>query len=140
MSGGAFAVVEEADWQRLDQWLWCARFLRHRADCARLAGAGGIRVNRQPTDKPHARLRIGDTLTLPLPRGVLVIEVLALAGRRGPAAQARTLYREIPPPGGAAAEAQACGRQACGAQACESGADAAYPPALPTPPIARSAR
>lgn len=88
-------TAEERDWQRLDTWLWCARFLRARSDCARLAAGGLVRINRQPTDKPHAKLRVGDVLTVPLPRGVLVVRVLALAQRRGPAPQARLLYEEI---------------------------------------------
>lgn len=93
MSGG-----EDREWQRLDKWLWCARFMRQRADCARLAAGGLLRINRQATDKPHARLRVGDVVTLALPGGrVRVVEVLALAGRRGPASEAETLYREIPP-------------------------------------------
>jgi len=91
---------EDKDWQRLDKWLWCARFMRQRADCARLAAGGLLRINRQPTDKPHAKLRVGDvvTLALPGPGGgqVRVVEVLALAVRRGPAAEAVGLYRVIP--------------------------------------------
>jgi len=82
-------------WQRLDKWLWCARFLKARADCARLAAAGLVRINRQPTDKPHARVRIGDVLTVPLRQDVIVIRVMALAARRGPAAEARLLYTPV---------------------------------------------
>jgi ribosome-associated heat shock protein Hsp15 len=89
---------EDTDWQRLDKWLWCARFMKHRADCAALVAQGGLRINRQPTDKPHARLRIGDVLTLPLRGQVRVVEVLALAARRGPAPEAATLWREIHAP------------------------------------------
>lgn len=85
-------------WQRLDKWLWCARFLRGREDCARLVATGALRLNRQPTDKPHARLRVGDVLTIPLRTEVRVVEVLALAERRGPAREAQALYRVIPPP------------------------------------------
>ncbi len=55
--------TEDQDWQRLDKWLWCARFMRARSDCARLVGEGTVRLNRQPTDKAHARLRVGDVLT-----------------------------------------------------------------------------
>ena len=90
------AATETRDWQRLDTWLWCARFLRQRGACAQLAAAGGIRINRQATDKPHARLRPGDVLTLPLHGHVRVIEVLALAARRGSPASAAALYREVP--------------------------------------------
>jgi ribosome-associated heat shock protein Hsp15 len=89
------ADTEDRDWQRLDKWLWCARFLRHRPDCARLVAEGFLRINRQPTDKPHARLRVGDVVTLPLRGAVRVVEVRALAARRGPAGEAALLYREI---------------------------------------------
>jgi ribosome-associated heat shock protein Hsp15 len=37
----------------------------------------------------------GDVLTLPLGRGVRVIEILALPGRRGPASEAREHYRVL---------------------------------------------
>lgn len=86
---------EDRDWQRLDKWLWCARFMKARSDCAALVAAGSIRLNRQPTDKPHARLRVGDVLTVPLRGQVLVLRVAALAPRRGPASEARLLYEEI---------------------------------------------
>jgi ribosome-associated heat shock protein Hsp15 len=102
-------AVEDRDWQRLDKWLWCARFMRQRADCARLVAEGRLRVNRQPTDKPHARLRVGDVLTLPLRGEVRVIEVLALGVRRGPAEDARLLYRDIPAAADAAPQRETCG-------------------------------
>ncbi len=88
--------TEDRDWQRLDKWLWCARFMKARSDCAELVAAGSVRINRQPTEKAHARLRPGDVLTLPLRGQVRVVEVLALALRRGPAREAHTLYREVP--------------------------------------------
>jgi len=81
--------------QRLDLWLWCARLSKTRADCARLVAGGGVRLNRQPTDKAHARLRGGDVLTLALPGRVLVWRVAALAARRGPPAEARALYEDL---------------------------------------------
>jgi ribosome-associated heat shock protein Hsp15 len=93
--GIAIAEQEDRDWQRLDKWLWCARFMRSRSDCAELAAKGSIRINRQPTDKPHARLRVGDVLTVPLHTSVRVVRVLSLAARRGPAPEARLLYEEI---------------------------------------------
>ena len=69
--------------------------MRQRSDCAALVARGSIRINRQPTDKPHARLRIGDVLTVPVHRSVRVIRVVSLAVRRGPATEARMLYEEI---------------------------------------------
>jgi ribosome-associated heat shock protein Hsp15 len=88
-------LAPDGTWQRLDAWLWCARVLRHRADCVRLIETGLIRINRQPTDKPHARLRVGDVLTVPAAGDVRVWRVLALAARRGPASEARRLYDPI---------------------------------------------
>ena len=90
------------DWQRLDEWLWCARFMKVRAGCARWVAEGSVRINRRPTDKPHGRLRAGDVLTLPTASGVRVIRVLSLATRRGPAPEARALYEEVPEPAAAA--------------------------------------
>jgi ribosome-associated heat shock protein Hsp15 len=90
----AAGEIEDEDWQRLDKWLFCARFMRARSQCAGLLAVGSLRINRMPTDKTHARLRVGDVITLALRGEVRVIEVLALAARRGPAAEARALYRE----------------------------------------------
>ncbi len=89
------AEVEDRDWQRLDKWLWCARFMKARSDCASLVGEGAVRINRQPTEKAHARLRVGDILTVAIRDDVRVLRVLSLATRRGPAPEARSLYEEI---------------------------------------------
>ncbi len=69
--------------------------MRARSDCAALVARGSVRINRQATEKPHARLRIGDVLTLPLHGGVRVVRVVALAARRGPAPEARLLYEDV---------------------------------------------
>jgi len=82
--------------QRLDAWLWCARLVKSRTRAAALVREGRVRINRQPTGKPHARVRPGDVLTLPLGDAVKVLAIRALAARRGPAAAAILLYDEIP--------------------------------------------
>jgi ribosome-associated heat shock protein Hsp15 len=69
--------------------------MRQRSDCAALVARGSIRINRQPTDKAHARLRIGDVLTVPVHGTVRVVRVVSLASRRGQATEARMLYEEI---------------------------------------------
>lgn len=96
------AETEDRDWQRLDKWLWCARVAKTRSACATLVEQGRFRLNRQPTEKPHAKLRPGDVLTFALggpERGeVHVWRVLALGDRRGPAVEARTLYEDLAPP------------------------------------------
>jgi len=83
------------DFQRLDKFLWCARFASQRDACLRLAETGLVRINGHRTDKAHAKVRVGDILTVPLPAGVRVVRVRALAGRRGPAAEMHTLYEEL---------------------------------------------
>jgi ribosome-associated heat shock protein Hsp15 len=69
--------------------------MRARSDCAALVAQGSIRINRQPTEKPHARLRVGDVLTIPVHGGVRVWRVVGLAVRRGPASEARLLYVDV---------------------------------------------
>jgi ribosome-associated heat shock protein Hsp15 len=69
--------------------------MRARTDCAGLVGRGSIRINRQPTGKPHAKLRIGDVVTIPLHGSVRVLRVASLAARRGSANEARLLYVDL---------------------------------------------
>lgn len=92
-------MAPPGDRQRLDTWLWCARLARTRAACAALVEAGAVRINRQPTTKPHARIAPGDVLTIALGHGpagrILVWRVLRLADRRGPPAEAALLYRDL---------------------------------------------
>ena len=90
--------AEDRTWQRLDKWLWCARFMKVRSACTEWVAEGRIRINRQPTDKPHARVRPGDVLTFPSGSTIRVIRVLDLAMRRGPATEARLLYEEVGEP------------------------------------------
>jgi ribosome-associated heat shock protein Hsp15 len=123
MSGkaGRAASRDEAEWQRLDLWLWCARVAKARADCARLVEEGAIRLNRQPTVKAHAKLRIGDVLTMALRGEIRVWRVMALAARRGAAPEARLLYQEVPENGGGAG-----GGEGQHSDSCANASPAAY--------------
>ena len=85
----------ESDTLRLDKFLVYARFCKTRSVAEALVEKGAVRINRQPTDKPHAKLRPGDVLTLALPHGIKVVEILNLPARRGSATLAQELYREI---------------------------------------------
>jgi ribosome-associated heat shock protein Hsp15 len=86
---------EDTAWQRLDKFLFFARFCKSRAVAAALIARGAVRINRAPAVKPHAKLRPDDVLTLALPQAVLVVRVKTLPVRRGPAVQARQLYEEL---------------------------------------------
>lgn len=84
---------------RVDLWLVRARFVKTRAAAARLVGEGGVRVIRDGSarliEKPSVELVVGDGLTFPHPRGVVTVRVDILPARRGPPAEARTLYSEL---------------------------------------------
>ncbi len=84
-----------SDTQRIDKWLWFARFTKTRTLAAELVGAGKIRLNRAKADKPSQIVRAGDVLTLVLNRRVQVVRVLGIGERRGPSAAARALYEEL---------------------------------------------
>ncbi len=101
---------------RLDKWLWYARFFKSRSLATRLCAAGRVRINREVVSKAHATVKPGDVLTFPQARRIRVVKVLALAARRGPAAEARTLYEDLAPP-----EADASGASAAAARARGAG-------------------
>lgn len=84
--------------QRLDRWLWYARFVKTRTLAAKLCEKGGIRLNGDRITKPSRLVRFGDILTLPLGAHIRVIRIKAPGSRRGPAAQARLLYEDLDPP------------------------------------------
>jgi len=88
----------EGDGLRVDKWLFHARFFRTRSLAARQVQAGKLRINSQPQKKPASVVRPGDVLTFAQGRAIRVIEIVALGHRRGPAAEARTLYRDLAPP------------------------------------------
>jgi ribosome-associated heat shock protein Hsp15 len=83
------------DRQRLDKWLWFARFAKTRTLAAKLVTSGFVRVNGQRTDNAAKALAIGDVVTLALNRTTLVVRVEGLGERRGPATEARQLYVDL---------------------------------------------
>jgi ribosome-associated heat shock protein Hsp15 len=83
--------------QRLDKWLWHARFARTRVLAAELVSKGHVRVNGVKTDAPGRGVKRGDVLTLALSRTVAVVRVVDFAERRGSAEVARQLYEWLSP-------------------------------------------
>ncbi len=80
---------------RLDKWLFQARFYRTRPLAQAATAAGRVRLNGVRVDKPGHALKPGDVLTLGKGGQVIAVRVLALAERRGPAPEARTLYEVL---------------------------------------------
>ncbi|MEA3038466.1 MAG: ribosome-associated heat shock protein Hsp15 [Sphingomonadales bacterium] len=85
-----------ADSLRLDKFLWFARIVKTRALAQALAEQGRLRLNGRAVDRAHAAVRVGDVLSFALRGKVRVVKVEALPARRGPAAEARTLYTDMP--------------------------------------------
>jgi ribosome-associated heat shock protein Hsp15 len=82
---------------RLDKWLWYTRLCKTRSQAAALCDTGLLRHNGQEVRKPAQLVKIGDVLTVPRGRVLMTVEVLGLGIRRGPYAEASTLYREPDP-------------------------------------------
>ena len=82
---------------RLDKWLWHARFAKTRSLAAKLCESG-VRIDGTLVSKAGVTVRPGQVLTFALGRHVRVIELVALGERRGPAEEARALYRDLAPP------------------------------------------
>lgn len=85
--------------QRLDKWLWHARFFKTRSLAAALCRDGRVRLNGQRVDKSSVSVKPGDVLTFVQADHVRVVRVLGIAARRGPAAAARQLYESLDAPG-----------------------------------------
>ena len=98
---------------RIDKLLWHLRLTKTRGLAQALVAEGHVRRNGARVLRASQDVDAGDKLTLPLPAGVRVIEVLALPARRGPAVEAQACYRTLDPHpvgGIAAGEPQSPGR------------------------------
>jgi ribosome-associated heat shock protein Hsp15 len=84
--------------QRLDLWLWFARFFKSRTLATRFVQSGRLRVNNDVIKKAHHNLRVGDVLTFPKADQIRVVKLLDLGLRRGPAPEAQALYEDLSPP------------------------------------------
>ncbi|MEP2030227.1 MAG: RNA-binding S4 domain-containing protein [Paracoccaceae bacterium] len=84
--------------QRLDKWLWQARFFKTRTLAAKTVNSGHVRVNSVRAGKPAQLVGSADVLTFAQGRDIRVIRIDALGIRRGPAPEAQTLYTDLDPP------------------------------------------
>ena len=85
-----------ADSLRIDKFLWFARIVKTRALAQSLAEGGHLRLSGRAIDRAHAPVKIGDVLSFAVRGHVRVLRVDALPARRGPPAEARALYTELP--------------------------------------------
>ena len=80
---------------RIDKFLWFARIVKTRALAQAMAENGRIRIGGRLVDRAHAAVKVGDVLSFAQRGAVRVLRVEALPVRRGPPAEARTLYSEL---------------------------------------------
>lgn len=80
---------------RIDKLLWYLRLAKTRTLAQMIAEEGHVRLNGRRVERAHQKVAAGDVLTLPLPGGVRVIELIVLPTRRGPAPEAQSCYRVL---------------------------------------------
>ena len=87
------------DTARADVWLWRARFFKTRSLAAKFVDEGRVRLTRagQETrlDKCARPVKVGDALVFALGGKLIAVTVAGLGERRGPPAEARTLYSPL---------------------------------------------
>src|ERR1700677_3291957 len=84
---------EKTDDQRLDKWLWHARFYKSRSLATAAINGGKVHLNAERV-KPAHRVRVGDRLSLSMQGIVAEFEIKGLPQRRGPPAEAQAQYLE----------------------------------------------
>ncbi len=88
--------------QRIDRWLWHARFFKTRTLASKFVSDGNVRVTRGDlttrAEKPSFAIRTSDILIFTQNEFLRIIKILDCALRRGPASQARLLYEDQSPP------------------------------------------
>lgn len=99
--------------QRLDRWLFFSRAVKSRTLAQKLIEAGLVRVNSDRTLHTDHKVGPGDVLTMTVHNRLLVWRIRDPGQRRGPPAEAATLYEDLsPPPIPRAAEPQHAAREA----------------------------
>lgn len=84
---------QDAARQRIDKWLWAARFFRTRALAAEAVAGGRVKWNAQHV-KPARELKPGDALEIAVGEQRWSVIVRGTNPQRRPAPEARLLYEE----------------------------------------------
>ena len=79
--------------QRLDKWLWAARFYKTRSLAVEAVNGGKVHLNGQRC-KPSRTIKMEDEISITKPPYEHKITVLGLSKQRRPAVEAQLLYVE----------------------------------------------
>ena len=82
------------DRQRIDRWLWAARFFKTRSLAVDEIERGRVQLNGQDVQKPAREVKPGDVMTVRQGYVVRTVVVKGLSDVRGPAPVAQQLYEE----------------------------------------------
>ncbi len=96
MSDNAEVIVEGLfldGAQRIDRWLWAARFFKTRSRARQAVQAGKVEIN-EARAKPARQVRVGDRIDVRTPAARFTVDVVGLNEQRRPASEARQLYSE----------------------------------------------
>tara|TARA_A100001037_G_C14786273_1_gene472603 strand:+ start:60 stop:443 length:384 start_codon:yes stop_codon:yes gene_type:complete len=80
---------------RIDRWLWFARFFKSRSLAAKACVNRKVRMNGSIVAKSNQQVKSNDILTFPQGREIRIVRVLGLGIRRGPAAEAQSLFEDL---------------------------------------------
>lgn len=83
--------------ERIDKWLWHARFFKSRTLARDLVKSKKLHINSLAISKPSVLVQVGDILTFPKAKDDKVIEIVAIGTRRGSAPEAQLLYKDLTP-------------------------------------------
>jgi ribosome-associated heat shock protein Hsp15 len=91
-------MTENTRTQRIDKWLWHARFFKTRSLAQKQIASGKVRVDKDKISNASRQIKPGNVLTITLERDIRIIEIVDLAERRGPFSAAQLLYNDLSPP------------------------------------------
>jgi len=88
--------------QRIDRWLWHARFFKTRTLASKFVDGASIRITRNEAairvEKASFMVRPGDMMVFTIGERLKIIIITACSPRRGPASEAKLLYNDQSPP------------------------------------------
>jgi len=87
--------ADSSSCQRIDKWLWCARFFKTRSLAAQAVSGGKVHLNGERV-KPAHLVQIADQISLMRDGVEATFDVMGIPSRRGPAAEAQRHYSERP--------------------------------------------